>query len=211
MVQLSSSLAIEKNIESFALIAAPVLFAASTFFWEEGEYNYISGTLIVLSMFFWLPAFTALFRIVSVSLPRYAVWGLWISYFGCISGVCFAFLGYITDVLNISHKEYLEALNNYLFTSQLLLFGSGPIFPLSILVYGIQTARKRTLPFGIAILFCIAGVAFPLSRVPRIEWIAHVADLILLVPCLYISFKGLHRFGTQSDLVQKPAKKESPD
>jgi hypothetical protein len=31
------------------------------------------------------------------------------------------------------------------------------------------------------------------SRIPRIEFIAHIADLILLIPCVYISLKGLHK------------------
>jgi len=34
-------------------------------------------------------------------MPRYAAWGLWIAIFGCISGVCFAFLGYLTNVFDI--------------------------------------------------------------------------------------------------------------
>jgi hypothetical protein len=191
MVQ--SSLKTEEKIESCALIAAPVLFAASTFYWHNGEYNVISGTLLILSLFFWLPALRGLFSITSAVLPRYSIWALWIAYFGCVSGICFAFLGYITTVLNIPHKEYLDALNNYPFTSQLLLFASGPIFPLSIFLLGIQMLRKKVVPFRIGLLLCIAGIVFPVSRISRIEIIAHVADLVLLVPCVYISLKGLHK------------------
>jgi hypothetical protein len=29
-------------------------------------------------------------------------------------------------------------------------------------------------------LFCLGAIAFPISRVPRIELIAHLADLLLL-------------------------------
>jgi hypothetical protein len=190
---LSSSLKTEESIEGFALVAAPVLFATSTFYWHNGEYNVISATLLILSLFFWLPALRGLFSITSQALPRYSIWGLWIAYFGCISGVCFAFLGYITTVLNVTHQEYLEALSHYPVTAQLLLFASGPIFPLSMLILGIQMLRKKVVPLGIALLLCIAGIAFPVSRISRIEIIAHIADLALLVPCLYISFKGLHK------------------
>src|SRR5688572_26392897 len=171
-----SSLKMEENIARFSLILAPALFSTSTFYWNNGEYGITSSTLLILSLFFWLPAFKALFNMTTNELPLYSVWGLWIAYFGCLSGLCFAFLGYITTVLNVSHKEYLEALNQYPFTSQLLLFASGPIFPLSILILGIQMLRKRIVSPGIAILFCIAGVAFPLSRILRVEWIAHIAD-----------------------------------
>ena len=190
---LQSSVKVEEKIESFALILAPLFFAASTFYWHNGEYDTTSATLMIISLFFWLPAFRALFNVTVNKLPLYSIWGLWIAYFGCISGVCFAFVGYMTTVLNVTHKEYLEELNNYPFTSQILLFASGPIFPLSISLLGIQMLRKRVVPPGIAILFCVAGIAFPLSRIPRIEFVAHIADLLLLTPCLYVSFKGLHK------------------
>src|SRR4030095_8847537 len=99
---LRSSLNLEKKIESFALIMAPALFAASTFYWRNGEYDIPSSTLLIVSLFFWLPAFKALFSITSYKLPLYSIWGLWIAYFGCVSGICFAFLGYITTVLNVT-------------------------------------------------------------------------------------------------------------
>lgn len=184
---------LQKKIEQFSLIVAPILFGASTFFWVNAEYSVTSATLIILSMFFWLPAFAALFNLMKTSMPRYAVWGLWVSYFGCISGVCFAFLGYITTILNVPHEQYLEALNNYPLSSQLLLFASGPLFPLSILLIGIQMIRKRVVPISVAILLCIAGIAFPVSRILRIEWAAHIADIILLIPCVIISIKELKK------------------
>ena len=46
-------------------------------------------------------------------MPRYGIWGLWVAKFGCISGVCFAFLGYLTTVFNISNQQYLDSLSKY--------------------------------------------------------------------------------------------------
>ena len=86
-------------------------------------------------------------------MPRYAVWGLWIAVFGCISGVCFAFLGYLATIFNISHDQYLNLLSHYPITSQILLFGSGPLFPLSILVLGITLMLNGSVPVWIGILF----------------------------------------------------------
>lgn len=183
---LQSSLKLEAKIESLSLILAPLLLATSTFYWKNGEYDTTSATFMIVSLFCWLPAFKGLFGMTAARLPVYSVWGLWVAYFGCISGVCFAFLGYLTHVLNISHEQYLAALNNYPVTSQLLLFASGPLFPVSILLFGIQLLRKRLVPIAIAVLFCLAAIAFPLSRIPRVEWIAHVADVLLLMPCIYI-------------------------
>ena len=96
---------LEKRVEGFCLIITPVLFAASTFFWQNGEYGVEAAVLIIFSMFFWIPALKSLFSLVKNEMPRYAVWGLWIAVFGCIGGVCFAFLGYLATVFNISHER----------------------------------------------------------------------------------------------------------
>ncbi len=166
-----------------ALILAPALLAASTFFWVDGEYGVTSATLGTMSMFFWIPALTGVFGLLRNQTPRYATYGLWVAVFGCISGVCFMFLGYLTAVFQISHADYLRRLAEYPLSSQLLLFGSGPIFPLSLLVLGASLFRTKAVPAWIAILLCVGAVAFPASRIPRAVWIAHLADLALLVPC----------------------------
>jgi len=184
---------LEKKVEGFCLIIAPLLFAGSTFLWQEGEYGVEAAILIIFSMFLWIPALTGLFSLLKNEMPRYAVWGLWIAVFGCISGVCFAFLGYLATVFNISHEQYLKSLSHYPVTSQLLLFGSGPLFPLSILVLGINLMLKRSVPAWISILFCLAAIAFPLSRMPRIAWIAHVADLALFIPSCAIGWEMLRK------------------
>ena len=181
MNDLNSS-SIEKKFYGMALIIAPILFAASTFFWIKGEYSVAAATLGIVSLFFWIPALTGAFSLLKNKMPRYATYGLWIAVFGCISGVCFMFLGYLTIIFNISHTEYLQKLSEYPVSSQLLLFATGPLFPLSLLVLGITLLRTKAVAAWIAILLFIGAIAFPASRIPRIEWIAHIADILLLVP-----------------------------
>lgn len=184
---------LETRVEGFCLIIAPLLFAASTFFWQNGEYGVEAAILIIFSMFLWIPALTGLFSLIKNDMPRYAVWGLWISVFGCISGVCFGFLGYLATVFNISHDEYLNSLSNYPVSSQILLFGSGPLFPLSLLILAINLMLKRSVPVWISVLLCVAAIAFPLSRIPRIEWVAHIADLAILIPSVAIAREILRK------------------
>ncbi|PWU05104.1 MAG: hypothetical protein C5B52_00230 [Bacteroidetes bacterium] len=123
---------IASNVESVILqmflVLAPLFFATSTFYWKGGEYSIISGLLIIISMFFWLGAFRALFSLLAVSLPRYSVWGMWMAYFGCISGVCFGFLGYLSSAFGISHQQYLEVLSKFPVSSQILLLAPDPSF-----------------------------------------------------------------------------------
>jgi drug/metabolite transporter (DMT)-like permease len=191
----SRSFQIEKRVEGFCLIIAPVLFAASTFFWKNGEYGVEAAMLIIFALFFWIPALSGLFSLIKNEMPRYAVWGLWIAVFGCISGVCFAFLGYLATIFKISHEQYLNSLSNYPITSQVLLFGSGPLFPLSVLVLAINLLLKRSVPIWIGIFFCLAAMAFPLSRISRIEWMAHIADLAMLIPSVTIAVQILNDRG----------------
>lgn len=180
------ALNIEKNFHGVSLLVAPLLFAASSFFWVNGEYGVTSATLGIISLFFWMPAFTGAFNLLKNSMPRYATFGLWVAVFGCISGICFMFLGYLATIFDISHETYLQKLSEYPFSSQLLLFATGPLFPLSLLVLGINLLRKKAVAVWVAVLLCVGAIAFPASRIPRIEWIAHVADVLLLIPTVAI-------------------------
>ena len=183
-----SSFSYEKNFQGFSLVAAPFLLGLSTFFWSNGEYSVPSATLLILSMFFWIPALTGLFGLLKEKMPRYAVYGLWIAVFGCISGVCFAFLGYLTTIFNISHETYIKELAAYPITSQLLLFATGPLFPLSLVLLGINLIRTGSALL-IGLLIFLGGIAFPASRILREPLLAHLADMCLLIPGVMVSFR----------------------
>lgn len=184
---------IEKNAQGIALILASVLMAGSTFYWQNGEYSVPAATLLITSIFFWIPAFMGLFGLIKRSMPRYAVYGLWVAVFGCVSGICFAFLGYLTAIFKMEHLTYLEKLSEHPFSSQLLLFASGPLFPLSVIVLGIVLARTKKLPSWQCILFSLAGIAFPVSRITRNQMVAHGADMLFLVACIFIAVHFFRR------------------
>jgi hypothetical protein len=184
---------VEKKFQAISLIIGPALFTASTFFWTNGEYSVPSATLIIFSMFFWIPAFSGLFALLKNKMPYYSVWGLWIAVYGCISGCGFAFLGYFASLFNISHQQYIQTLSDYSISSQILLFAAGPLFPLSILLLGINLVRTKSVHVVIGVLLCFAAIAFPLSRVQRIEMVAHIADVLLLIPTVYLGINFLNK------------------
>jgi len=183
----------EKNVQGISLVLAPLFLSASTFFWKDGEYTVTGSTLLIVSLFFWIPALTALFSLSKDKCPRYSAYGFLIAVFGCISGVCFAFLGYLTTIFNIGHQQYLEALSHYPVSSQVLLFASGPLFPLSIIVLGIVLIRINAVPVWQGLLLTLAGIAFPVSRILRMELIAHITDFLFLLSCLFISLRFFKR------------------
>jgi hypothetical protein len=174
-----------------SLIMAPLLQAVSSFFWINGEYGVTGGTILVFSMIFWIPALISLFSLVKDRFPNYAAWGLLVAIYGFISGVNFGFAGVFTEVFNIAHEKYIQELAKYPIASNLLLFQAGPLAPLSLIVLGIVLLRNKTVDFKIALLIIIGGIAFPISRISRIEWVAHIADLLLFVPLSILGMKIL--------------------
>jgi hypothetical protein len=64
---------------------------------------------------------------------------------------------------------------------------SGPAFPISILILGIMLSVKKAVPVWCGILLSLGGLLFPVSRILRIESVAHVVDLLMLIPAWYIA------------------------
>ena len=67
-------------------------------------------------------------------MPMYASIGLLIAIYGCVSGINFGFVGVFSEVFRIDHVTYLKAAADHPLSFNLLLFWSGPLFPLSLLV-----------------------------------------------------------------------------
>lgn len=170
-------------------IAAPLLVGLSTFFWKNGEYGVTGGVVLALAMVFWIPAFVALFALISEQMPVYSFIGFLLAVYGCVSGVAFAVVGIFSEAFGISHDAFLKSAQEHSLAFNLLLFWPGPLFPLSLLVLTIVLTLKRVTPVCVGVLMCAGAIAFPVSRIPRIELIAHISDLLLIIPLAYIGVR----------------------
>ena len=184
------------KLNAASLFLAPLFYAISSFFWntqsQYGTYDTTSGLLLIIGSIFWVPAFMALFDMLRERAPNYASWGFLLAVYGCLcGGVGFALRDILTVVFNIPHHTMLVALSQYPVLTNIIFWIGGPAFPISLLILGIVLARTRTVPVWVGILIAIAGALFPASRIPRIEWIAHVVDFMMLVPLAYISWQML--------------------
>jgi hypothetical protein len=179
-----------------------MLLAASTFWWSDGEYGTRGGAILALAMVLWIPGFVALFGLLRNRLPRYANWGLLPAWYGCVSGSLFAFQGIYSEVFGIDRTMERAAYAEHALIFDLTLFWPGPLFPASLLVLGVCLLVKRATPAWAAVLLALAGVAFPLGRIPRVEGLAHLADALLLVPALYL---GWRVFRSADDGVERDA------
>lgn len=178
----------DDRFESTCLVVGQVMATVSSFFWlETGRHDAVGSVIIILSMVFWSAGMMGLFRGFS---GAYAKIGLLYGLYGCLGGIGFGFEGLYSVVLGISDKIGVEAHAKAPMAMNLVLFWAGPAFPLTLMIWGVTASLKKVVPVWIGILFFLGGVLFPVSRILRIEWVAHVADVTLLVGVVGFSMRS---------------------
>ena len=105
-----------------------------------------------------------------------------------MTGSNFAFVGIMSEIFNISHQSYIEGFSKYPVSSNLLLFQSGPLAPLSLIVLGIVLLRTRSVQSSIAILVMLGGITFLLGLIFCTPWVAHITDAL---PIVLLAILGL--------------------
>ena len=196
-----------RQVLGISMMIAPLLFGLSTFFWKNGGYGIIGGTILIFSLAFWIPVFIGLFALLKGKMPVYASVGFIIAVIGCISGVNFGMVDIFLEAFGISHEKYLSTAAKHPLPFNLLLFWTGPLFPLSLLVLSINLMRKNCIPIWTGILIFLGAIAFPVSRIPRIEMIAHMADLLLAIPIWWTGWQYLREDFRENDILQKQTEK----
>ncbi|MER7891692.1 hypothetical protein ABTX15_17870 [Micromonospora sp. NPDC094482] len=172
-----------------ALVLGPAGSALATYFWIDGRYGATGGTVLVLAMVVWAYGLIGLLDAVRPHAPRYAAVALPVFLYGVIGGAAFGFQGVFEDIFEQSTDASLAALAEHPFAANLLLWIPGPVMPLSLLVLGVVLARTRLVPLWTAALLCAGAVAFPLSRIPRIDVVAYLADALLVVAFVAIAWQ----------------------
>lgn len=174
---------------AISLVLGQLLFSLTTFFWKtNGRYSVNGSTVMEMAMLFWAIGIIGLFEVLKEKTPIYARWGLLYAMYGVFGGVAFAFEGVYSEIFNVSDKIGVEAHKLFPTQMNILLFWSGPAFPLSLLVLGIVYIRTKSFSWWVGLLIALGALAFPLSRISRTPWIAHVSDLLLLMPVCVIAY-----------------------
>jgi hypothetical protein len=158
-----------------ALIAAPVLLLASTLAYITGNgFNGddVGGAVQVYALAAMAVAMVAATRLLEDAMPRAATALLVVGLFGCAGGVAYG-----VDSIAVEHfGASLEAASTGVFVLQVL----GLFFPLSWIGIGVATARTGVASAWAGYATALGGLLFPLSRIPRIEPLAVVADVLLI-------------------------------
>jgi hypothetical protein len=175
-----------RGMQGAALVAGPLMFTVSTFFWESnGRYGVNAGTMVVLSLVLWLYGLLALFDALRARLPRYTAVALLVTVYGAIGGANFGLRGFYDGVFHLSATASLEALAPYPTQANLMLFWPGPLFPLGLLGLAVTLTWTRTIPLWSGVVLAAGAVAWPFGIVPRVDWIAHLIGSVLVAGFLY--------------------------
>ncbi|MCB0606888.1 MAG: hypothetical protein H6562_18700 [Lewinellaceae bacterium] len=179
---------LQQTIWGFSLVLAPLFIAIAQFFWRNGVVTTSAGVLQVLSFTCWIFAFQGMFHQLKAELPRYAVLGFVVAVYACIGGNNFGVDGIYSEAMGLETLDAGSQLHAQIGVPTIVyLFLPGILFPLSLLVLGIQLLRKKKVSRLAGALLCIGAVCFPLSRMPRIDLLAHIDNVLLLASHVLIS------------------------
>ncbi|MFY1687152.1 hypothetical protein [Plantactinospora sp. WMMB782] len=173
------------------LILGPLLNLASGFFWEPDRQGVTAGTLVALSCTCWLIGLIGLYGRLRVVAPRYTAVAMPVTVFASVGGVAFGVQSIHEGLFDASHATTIELLDQHPFAAWSLYWIPGPLFPLVVFGLGVLLLRLRAAPLPVGVLLCLGALAFPLSRITREVTIAHLADLLLLLPFLYLGVRAL--------------------
>ena len=172
------------------LILGPVLNLVAGFFWQDGRQGATAGTLIALSTGCWVIGLFGVHQRLRPRAPRLVAATVVLTVFGAVGAVAFAVQAIHEEIFHISHAEAVDRLNEYPIAADLYWL-CGPLFPLCLAALGLILWRLRAAPLPVYALLIVGSAAFPVSRITRQASIAHVADLLLLIPFLYLGVQQL--------------------
>lgn len=179
---------LQQNLWASCLVLAPLLIAIAQFFWRDGMLTTTAGVLQVLAFTCWIFAFQGMFHPLKNDLPRYAVLGFAVAVYACIGGNNFGVDGIYGEAMGLENLDAANELHGQIGAPAVLyLFLPGILFPLSLLVLGVQLLRMKKVSKLAGVLLCLAAVGFPLSRMPRIDLLAHLDNVLLLASHVLIA------------------------
>jgi hypothetical protein len=186
---------LQQNLWAGCLVLAPLFIGIAQFFWRGGMVTATAGTIQVLSFACWIFAFQGMFQLLKTDLPRYAVIGFAVAVYACIGGNNFGVDGIYAEAMGLESLEAGNQLHQQIGApTALYLFIPGILFPLSLLVLGIQLLRTKKVSALAGVLLCIGAIGFPLSRMPRIDLLAHIDNVLLLASHALIALELLKHF-----------------
>jgi len=182
------------KVGGVCLIAAPLLSAISSPLRFNEATLFAAGLTQMYSCVLFIPALFGLARLLHRTAPRLAVTGGLVGILGSVGGVNFAtLLLYEWAARTAGADEATVGAITQTVQSRLWPALSLPtiMFPISFLILSIGIIRTGVMPRWVGALLCVAAIIFPLGRIPDIQALFHLSDLLLFIPLAWIGLRYL--------------------
>lgn len=187
---------LQQKVNAIAMVIAPLLLAASSFVSLTGNGNNsdaLGGALVVYAFFVFIFVILGLTQLLAAHAPRFAMVMRVVGIFGCVGGVNWGMDSAIRGVLLTNVDAATAQLSAETVVGALphLLELPGLILPISMVILGIALLRYQLVPAPAALLLALAGLTFPVGRIPDIEPVYIVTDLAFVISLIWISRRSL--------------------
>lgn len=190
----------ENYLYGASLILGSLLLFISSFFWIDGEYTSTGGSILIISNVFWILGYVGIFKLLRPGFPLLSNILLVVAIYGCMGGASFGFRGIYSEMFHLSKETLMSAWTKSPLIFNTTSFWPGPLIPLTLFVLGILFIKTRILKLWLGILLCLGALSFPIGRITRTETLAHVSDLMLLIPTLYLGSYLIRRKNINNDI-----------
>jgi hypothetical protein len=184
----------QRTLYGVGLVLGPLLLGLSTFFWNGEETGMAGGAMTMYSALFWLVGLYGLYHLIRPVMPRYAAYGALVTTFACFGFNNFGMEGIYMEVFRalgtgtITMDTSRESMGG---VAPLVMLLPGILWPLSTALLGIMLVRVKAVPAWVGIMLCVGALSFPAGRVPRMEIICHITDLLLFIPAAWMGLRFL--------------------
>ncbi|HEY8601677.1 MAG TPA: hypothetical protein VIL85_24840 [Thermomicrobiales bacterium] len=182
------------KVSGICLIAAPLLSAISSPLRFNQATLFAAGLTQMYACVLFIPALLGLARLLRHAAPRLALIGGLLGILGSVGGVNFAtLLLYEWAARTAGADESTVRAITETVQSRLWPALSLPtiMFPISFLILSVGIIRTGVTPKWVGGLLCVAAIIFPLGRIPDIQALFHLSDLLLFIPLAWIGLRCL--------------------
>ncbi len=203
---------LQEKVAGVCLIAGALLLAPTTLFEYSQGMLFWAGAFGLVMYILLIPGLLGIARLLRQAAPRLSVVAGLLVAAGCVGGVSFQtallheWAARTAGTPEAMMAAIMEVTEGRVFPV-LVIFGI--LFPISLLTLSIGLFRTRTAPTWVAALLGIGAIAFPVGHIGGIQFVQHLAELLLLVPLVWLgprSLTGASPYGvTVSATASSPA------
>lgn len=191
------------------LIAAPFIgLVSDAFKVNYGTDHFVPMTLAKVGMLFYIGVAVGAMQMLRPVADRLGLTATCVAMAGIGSGLCITTARIYEDALrtggdaamNALFAERLTELDLYMQTVMIPI--PGLAFPIAMILFGIAFFKVKSLPRFVPVLLVLAGILFPMGRIPR--WLPAVwaCDTLLLLAWGAVAF---HVMGRETLLSEVPS------